>query len=207
MSGVPAGSARGTATSARGSATSARGPATSFRGPATSSRGRTTISRGSGNQKPRVGQPEAAGRRGWGEGGSALVEVTWLAILLLVPLLYIVLAVFEVQRGAFAATAAARSAGRAFVLAPDPGTGSARAEAAARLTFADQRLGPHRSDLAVSCTPDPGACLAPGSVVTVTVAYQVPLPLLPSALGDQTPSVRVEAVHAVPFGTYREARP
>ena len=29
--------------------------------------------------------------------GSALVEFTWLAILLMVPLLYIVLAVFEVQ--------------------------------------------------------------------------------------------------------------
>ena len=45
------------------------------------------------------------------ESGTVLVEVTWLAILLLVPLLYVVLSVFEVQRAAFAATAAARAAG------------------------------------------------------------------------------------------------
>jgi Flp pilus assembly protein TadG len=46
------------------------------------------------------------------ERGSALVEVTWLPILLLVPLLYVVLAVFEVQRAAFAVNAATRAAGR-----------------------------------------------------------------------------------------------
>ena len=32
------------------------------------------------------------------ERGSALVELTWLGVLLLVPLLWIVLSVFEVQR-------------------------------------------------------------------------------------------------------------
>ncbi|MGA9749833.1 MAG: hypothetical protein WBQ50_20460, partial [Nocardioides sp.] len=53
------------------------------------------------------------------EDGTALVEVSWLAILLMVPLIYIVLAVYDTQRHAFAVTAAARAAGRAFVLAPD----------------------------------------------------------------------------------------
>ncbi len=47
------------------------------------------------------------------EGGSALVELTWLGIVLLLPMVWIVLSVFEVQRGAFGVTAAARSAGRA----------------------------------------------------------------------------------------------
>ena len=40
-----------------------------------------------------------------GQRGSALVEVTWLSLLLLVPLLYVVLAVFEVQRSAFGVSA------------------------------------------------------------------------------------------------------
>ena len=66
-------------------------------------------------------------------GGSALVELTWLGILLLVPMLWIVLSVFEVQRGAFGVSAAARAAGRAYALAPDDATGVGRArEAAAR---------------------------------------------------------------------------
>ena len=56
------------------------------------------------------------------------------------PLLYVVLAVFDAQRAAYAASAAARSAGRAFVTAPDQATGYARAREAVRLAYADQRL-------------------------------------------------------------------
>ena len=32
------------------------------------------------------------------------------------------------------------------------------------------------------------------------------LPLLPRVLGDSTPRIKVEAVHAAPYGTFREAR-
>ena len=32
------------------------------------------------------------------------------------------------------------------------------------------------------------------------------LPLMPAALGGNTPSIRVEAEHAVPYGTFREDR-
>ena len=56
------------------------------------------------------------------------------------PLLYIVLAAFDTQRAAYAASAAARSAGRAFVTAPDQASGYARAEEAVRLAYRDQRL-------------------------------------------------------------------
>src|SRR5690606_27853356 len=37
------------------------------------------------------------------ESGTALIEFTWLGLLLLVPLVYIMLSVFDAQRGAFAA--------------------------------------------------------------------------------------------------------
>ncbi|HET6627786.1 MAG TPA: hypothetical protein VFG63_15450 [Nocardioidaceae bacterium] len=141
------------------------------------------------------------------EGGTALVEVTWLAILLLVPLLYIVLAVFEVQRSAFAVTAAARSAGRAFVMAPDEASAMDRARAAAAVALEDQEIALADAGLVVTCAPDPHNCLAPGSVVEVDLGYAVPLPLTPSALGGNTPSVRVEAEHRVPYGTFREDRP
>ena len=59
------------------------------------------------------------------ESGSAVVEVVWLGILLLIPMVWIVLSVFEVQRGAFGVTAAARAAGRAYALAPDDVLGQA----------------------------------------------------------------------------------
>jgi len=139
------------------------------------------------------------------ERGSGLVELTWLAILLLVPLLYVVLSVFEVQRAAFAVSTAARSAGRAFAQAPNEATAHERAHAAAAVAMADQDLGDRRR-LEIACRPDPGNCLAPGSVVVVEVSYAVPLPLLPSALGGQRPSISVEAEHTVPYGSYREDR-
>ena len=77
-------------------------------------------------------------RRRGDERRSALVELTWLGILLLVPMLWIVLSASEVQRGAFATSAAARAAGRAYALAPTDAEGHAQAEAAARQALADQ---------------------------------------------------------------------
>ena len=143
--------------------------------------------------------------RGRGESGTALVEVTWLAILLLVPLVYLVLAVYDVQRHAFAATAAARAAGRAFVLAPDVAQGTAAARAAAEVALADQDVDAGEVDLRLTCRPA-GVCLAPGSVVRVDVRTQVRLPLVPTALGGGAPSIRVDATHSVPYGTFREDR-
>lgn len=140
------------------------------------------------------------------EGGTALVEVTWLSILLLVPLLYIVLAVFEVQRAAFAVNAAARSAGRAYAIAPSEAAAAERGEAALAVALADHGISATDVQAVTTCEPDPMNCLAPGSVIEVDVAYSVPLPLTPSALGGNTPSIRVEAVHRMPYGTFREDR-
>lgn len=141
------------------------------------------------------------------EQGTALIEVTWLAILLLVPLLYIVIAVFEVQRSAFAVSAAARAAGRAYVISPSEADAVSRARTAAELALEDQDLDVDRGDIAITCVPDPGNCLAPGSVVRVDVGYPVAMPLIPSALGANTPSFRVAATHRVPYGSFREDRP
>jgi hypothetical protein len=138
-----------------------------------------------------------------GERGSALVELVWLAVLLLVPLVYLVLAVFEVQRAAFAATAASRAAARAFVLAPSVAEAEQRARAAGEVALADQHVDPGDTRLSITCT---GGCLAPGSTVHVIVRGQVRLPLLPPVFGDQPPSIRVEAEHTVPYGTFREGR-
>ena len=145
-------------------------------------------------------------RRVRDESGTALVEFVWLAILLIVPLLYIVLAAFETQRAAYAASAAARSAGRAFVTAPDQASGYARAKEAVRLAYADQSLDTSPA-VDITCRPDPRQCLTPGSVVRAEVHSAVALPLMPVALGSNTPSIRVDSEHEAPYGTFREARP
>ena len=61
------------------------------------------------------------------ESGSALVELTWLSLLLLVPLVYVLLAVFAVQSGSYAVSGAARAAARAYALAPDEASAPGRA--------------------------------------------------------------------------------
>ena len=35
----------------------------------------------------------------------------------------------------------------------------------------------------------------------------VDLPLMPAALGSNTPAIRVDSEHEAPYGTFREARP
>ena len=138
------------------------------------------------------------------ERGSALVELTWLGILLLVPLLWIVVSVFEVQRGAFAVSGAARAAGRAYALAPDDAAGRQRAEAAARQALADQGVGDAPLDLRITCSPYPRDCHSGTSVITVVVASRVDLPLMPQVLGGDAPSFAVDATHTVPIGQFQE---
>lgn len=145
-------------------------------------------------------------RRARDEQGSALIEVTWLSLVLMVPLVYVLLAVFDVQRGAFAVSAASRAAGRAFLLAPTDAEGQRQATAAARLALDDQGV-EEDLELDISCRPDPGDCHAPGSVVTVVVRTRVTLPLAPPVLGGQAPTFRVESVHRAPRGRYSEGEP
>ncbi len=136
------------------------------------------------------------------ESGSALVELTWLGILLLLPMVWIVLSVFEVQRGAFGVTAAARSAGRAFALAPDDATGRQQARAAAAVALADQGLEGSDWDIVVACPPRPD-CHVGGTVVTVWIETTVALPFIPELLGGRA-EFRLDAEHHVPIGQYQE---
>jgi Flp pilus assembly protein TadG len=140
------------------------------------------------------------------ERGTALVEAVWLVILLLVPLVYVVLAVFDVQRASYGVSGAARAAARAYTLAPDEASAAARARAAAAVALRDQGIEPGEVQLSVTCSPLPDNCLTPGGTVRVDLSHQVRLPLAPSALGGSAPSFRVETSSTIAYGTYREDR-
>lgn len=142
-------------------------------------------------------------RRRRGDRGSALVELSWLGVLLVLPVVWIVLSVFEVQRGAFGVTAAARAASRAYVLAPNDATGLRRAREAARVALADQGVAVVPR-VRVTCTPYPGDCHGGGSVVTVAVHSAVALPLMPPVLGGRRPSFALDASQTVPVGQFQE---
>ena len=140
------------------------------------------------------------------ERGTALVEAVWLVLLLLVPLVYVVLAVFDVQRASYGVSGAARAAARAYSLAPDEASAPDRARAAASVALRDQDIDLDEVRLDVTCSPTPDNCLTPGGLVRIDISHQVRLPLAPSALGGSAPSFRVETSHTVAYGTYREDR-
>lgn len=146
-------------------------------------------------------------RRTRDERGSALIEFSWLAILLLVPLVWGILSIFEVQRGAFAVSAAARAAGRAYALAPDDATGAARAQSVADQVLADQGSPGQKAIVEVSCTSPAGNCHVGTAVITVRIHSRVALPLAPELLGKDTLTFALSSSHTVPIGQYVESAP
>ncbi|MGI8577986.1 MAG: hypothetical protein ACR2KG_08730 [Nocardioidaceae bacterium] len=142
-----------------------------------------------------------------GEGGTALIELTWLGLLLLIPLVYVIITIVTVQRSAFGATEAVRAAGRAYILAPDVATAQQRAYRAAEIAMHDQGVELSPSQLVISCHPTPDSCLQPGSSVEVQLHMNVALPLAPAMGARSTASVAVSAAHVEPYGVYREAAP
>jgi hypothetical protein len=111
--------------------------------------------------------------------GSAVVEFVWLGVLLMVPLVYVVMTALTVQRAAFAETAAAREAARAYATAGSDAAGEQRAEEAVALVMRDHGVPWTASGRVVSC----GDCAyAPGSTFTVDLRRTVRLPFVPSWL-------------------------
>jgi len=146
-------------------------------------------------------------RRPRDDRGSALVEFSWLAIILLVPLIWVVISVFEVQQGAFATSAAARAAGRAYALAPDDATGEARAAAVVRQVLADQGTPGQQARVTVTCESPGDSCHVGTSVITVRVDSGVELPFFPAILGKGAAVFSLDATHTVPIGQYVETAP
>ena len=134
-----------------------------------------------------------------GEDGNALIEFSGLAVVLMVPLVYVLLSVFEVQRASFGVTEAARQAGRAYATADDVGSGQARAAAAARLAMRDQGL------TCDGCLTAVGGGLQPDARVSARVEYFVQLPLVGSFFGAERGGIRVEATHVEHVDRFKEA--
>ncbi len=139
-----------------------------------------------------------------GDDGNALVEFTYLAVLLLIPLVYVLLAVFQVQSAAFGVTEAARQAGRAYARSTDPAAAQAVGLQAARLALADQGI-------TWSGAPEfcgGSACsLAPGSTVRTRVAYTVQLPFVGTLFGKGRAGIPVSGVHTEVVDRFREIGP
>jgi Flp pilus assembly protein TadG len=113
-----------------------------------------------------------------GERGSAVVEFTFLGLLLMVPVVYFIITVGQLQGGSFAVVGAADQAAKVFVAQPDAPSGRAAAEQATMVALADYGHPAGNASVEIHCDSG-GDCTAAGSAVTVTVRLTVPLPFAP----------------------------
>lgn len=139
------------------------------------------------------------------DSGNAILEFVFVAVVVLVPLVYLIASVAAVQRTQLAVSDAARNAGRAFATSATTGEAAARARAAVRLALADQGL---PDDAQVRFVAGDAGCdsapvtpaLTPGAVFTVCVTRRVDLPGIPSVLaGRGVTSVGAFVVHVDDF--------
>lgn len=110
------------------------------------------------------------------ERGDASVEFLGILVVLVIPVLYIVLAVGQVSAGAMAVDAGAREAAR--ILAEDSDR-EADASHAVALIVEDFGIDA-QADVVPSCV----GCEGDGGVVDVRVSVRVPLPFMPAWLGS-----------------------
>jgi len=132
--------------------------------------------------------------RAAGDAGSASLEFITAGLILLVPLVYLVVALSALQGGAFAVEGAAQQAARVYVQAPDEATANARAQRAVAFALADYGLPAGSAAVRIDCAEPGNGCLRRLSAVTVTVRIAVVLPLVPDVLSlPSAASIPLEA--------------
>jgi Flp pilus assembly protein TadG len=129
------------------------------------------------------------------ERGSAALEFILVGLLLLVPMVYLIVALGLIQEQSLGAEAAARHVARAMSTAT--GADEARQRADRVLASVAEQYGIDDIDVAVACAPAAAACPSAGTTLAVTVSTRVTLPLVPPVLGlEQLAAVPVEATAA-----------
>lgn len=143
--------------------------------------GGSTISRNVADQLRWLSDRRRSGRLR-SDQGSASLEFITTGLILLVPLVYLVLAMAALQGGALAVEGAARQAARVYVRAPSEAIAAERAQRAVDFALADYGLPAGDAHVTVDCAAGAGGCLNRRAAVTVTVRLRVSLPLVPDVL-------------------------
>ncbi|MGV9193345.1 TadE family protein [Microbacterium sp. MC2] len=129
------------------------------------------------------------------DSGSASLEFIVIGVVLLVPIVYLIVALGAIQAAALGADAGARHLARAIATAPDARTADERADRILAAIVDEYGLDPDQVDVAATCRPTGTECPEAGATLVVTVAASVPLPLVPPVLElDTLVRVPVEAV-------------
>jgi Flp pilus assembly protein TadG len=121
------------------------------------------------------------------DGGNAILEFVFVAVIVLLPLVYLIVAVSAVQNSRLAVTQAAREAGRAFATSDTAADAAARTRAAVRIALDDEGLPDDATVRFVAADADCSAGpveprLSAGATFAVCVTRHVDVPAVPSVL-------------------------
>ena len=138
--------------------------------------------------------------------GSAIIEFVFVAVVVMVPLMYLIASVAQVQRNQLAVTQAARDAGRAFATSDNADEAARRVHAAVRLALTDQGL---PNDATVRFVAPGAHCdahpitpqLAPGAQFAVCVIRHAHLLGVPSVVAGR--GITTTAEYLVHVDDYR----
>lgn len=137
---------------------------------------------------------------GTAERGSAIVEFIFLAVLLMIPVVYLILTVGQVQAGAYAVVGAADQAAKVYVLNGDLPSAQQAAEQAVRLAVEDMGFDAANATLAITCD---GGCLTAGTTVHARVELRIELPVVGSVPGVTATAATVDASASQKVGRFR----
>lgn len=135
------------------------------------------------------------------ESGNAMVEFIFLALLLMVPLIYFIVTIGQLQGASFAVAGAADQAAKVFVDSGDPVAGRVAAEQSVAIALADFGYSTERAGMEVSCNRT--NCSAAGTSVTIAVRLDVSLPMVPFGNKLQLTAGRVTATATQLVGRFR----
>jgi Flp pilus assembly protein TadG len=144
------------------------------------------------------------------DGGNAILEFVFVAVIVMLPLVYLIVAVASVQNSRLAVTQAAREAGRAFATSDTAADAAIRTRAAVRIALDDQGL---PDDATVRFVAADAGCdagsvepkLAPGATFAVCVSRHVDVPAVPSVL--QGHGITTVGRYVVHIDDFRAAGP
>lgn len=128
--------------------------------------------------------------------GSAALEFIFVGLLLLVPVVYLVVALGSIQHQTLGAESGARHIARVVATAENVDDADRRAAAVLDNVSREYALDPEQLEIAVTCT-GAGDCPRAGATVLVTVRTRVALPLVPPVFGlERLASIPLEATSA-----------
>ncbi|NYE19981.1 TadE family protein [Microbacterium immunditiarum] len=128
------------------------------------------------------------------ERGSAPLEFILVGLLMLVPIVYLIVALGLIQSQALGAKAGARHLARTVATAGGVADADRRAERVLESVTTEYGLDPSTVAVDVECSPAGGACPRAGAMLHVTISTRVSLPLVPPVLGlERIASIPIEA--------------